>query len=117
MARSSKQQDAHVRARTALARKVVVRRHEWDLRDFRARHAELFEAHLWDEIDGLLMAEAFEAIANYSGANARDCSHWREGWGNKYGAYSPFDGAEYLGQHKDIPATTVHSIICRIGQK
>jgi hypothetical protein len=109
-----RQFDAHVRARLALARKVANRRRQWGLRDFRAQHAALFAARDWDAIDALLLASAIAAIADYSGANERGRSLWSEGWGNKYGAYSPFDGAPLLGQHKGYPASVVHSIMCRL---
>lgn len=102
--------DAHVRARLVLARRVANRRREWGLRDFRATHAALFAANDWDAIDALLMTASLNALASYSGASGR--SLWLEGWGNKYGAYSPFEGAPLLGQHKDVPSSTVHSIMC-----
>lgn len=103
-----KQHDAHVRARKALARKVINRRLAWGhpMR-FRQTHAKLFKARDWAAIEAILLAEALDAIASH---------RWLDGWGNKYGAYSPFDGQALLGQHKDVPAGTIHHIMCRMGE-
>lgn len=94
------QHDAHVRARRTLLRRVVDRRIEWGGARVPGETAEQRMARI--------EREAATALAGYE---------WSGKWWVKYGAYSPYEGQEIKGTYKDVPASSIHNIMCRMRRK
>lgn len=107
--------DAHVVARRGIIVAVRNRRHEWGLSDIfrKARRAGMPD----DTFDALVYQAAEAALIAYSSQNLETNtglrSSWNEGWGNKYSRYYAFGPKqEIIGQLKNVPAHTIHSIMC-----
>lgn len=108
---TTRQFDAHVRARKPLAMKVISRRREWGL------GSQVKRLTKGDTSDEALLPIAYAAIALHSApSGTKGRSNWREGWGNKLSRYSPFgEPQKVVGTFTDVPANVVHSIMCRMG--
>lgn len=97
--------DAHVKARRALARRVVNRRLDWSNGDYLLPRA-VRKALTWEQLDAALMRAAFDAISQHT---------WREGWGNKLSRYHTFGPPQrVIGILADVPAHEIHSIMCNM---
>lgn len=102
MAKTNARFDSHVRARRALARRVIARRLDWSMGADPLR--AVLRAANWDA-DALLPA-AYAAIGGFK---------WRTGWGDKLSTYSSFGSAQsVVGTYRDVPADVVHQIMCRM---
>jgi hypothetical protein len=103
MAKIALRHDAHVRARRALARRVLDRRAEWGLIGQTVARAAL-KLIGWDRLDAALMAAAYDAISAHQ---------WRAGWGEKLSRYSLFGAKQTVtGTYRDVPVETIHSLMC-----
>lgn len=96
-----RQADAHVRARTALAKRVIARAMEWGLG---TKFGAILKAANYDF--DVLLPYVYTAIAEYP---------WREGWGDKLSKYQTFGAPQrVIGIYADVPAAVVHDIMCRM---
>jgi hypothetical protein len=113
-----KQLDAHVKARKALARRVVARRHDWGLSpEMRKAFKQASKARgdaAVEALEARMLRAAYGAIAEYCGSEREGKGYWQQGWADKYGAYNPYTGAEKIGEFKDVPSDVVHAIMCRM---
>lgn len=105
---TDKQHDAHIRARRALARRVLARRAEWGgmrevLNACRQRGGKTID---WARYDAIMMRAAYGAISAHD---------WREGWGNKLSRYHTFGPPQrVIGTLADVPSHEIHAIMCRM---
>lgn len=96
---SSRQKDAHVRARKALIQRVIARSVEWMTYGSRGPKGET--------------GDAWQARMERTVARKLAAFRWSEGWGDKYSRYSPFGERQVvIGQYADVPSHVVHSIMC-----
>lgn len=99
---TARQHDAHVRARRALARRVIDRRLNWGLEFAVPKKQRSLIG--WEKFEELMLAAAMSAISVHQ---------WREGWGNKLSAYRTFGPPQrVVGTFADVPANEVHQIMC-----
>jgi hypothetical protein len=114
----ARQLDAHVRARRALAKRVVARRVEWGASDAALRAYTRAPGADWEE---RMMEVAYAAIALYSTMEPDEHgvmrSRWRETWGDKLSRYYVFGPPQRkIGTFKDVPADVVHGIMCKMNE-
>lgn len=96
---SSRQHDAHVRARTAIIRRLIDRSVEWMTLTMRGPKNET--------------GDQWQARMNRIFGRKLAAFRWPNDWGDKLSPYQPYGSPQKkIGTFKDVPSNIIHSIMC-----